>query len=68
MAPDRRSRAWSVVRVASGNFLEMYDFMIGQAFFPGGTPFASLMLALMSFGAGQSRRNMICKPCACGTA
>ena len=49
-----------MVRVSSGNFLEMYDFMvfgyyalaIGDAFFPGGTPFASLMLSLMSFGAG----------------
>lgn len=49
-----------MVRVSSGNFLEMYDFMvfgyyalaIGEAFFPGGTPFASLMLSLMTFGAG----------------
>jgi MFS family permease len=45
--------------VASGNFLEMYDFMvfgyfagaIGDAFFPGRDAFASLMLALMTFGA-----------------
>jgi len=50
----------SIVRVASGNFLEMYDFMvfgyyaaaIGQAFFPSGNPFLSLMLSLMTFGAG----------------
>jgi metabolite-proton symporter len=50
----------SIVRVASGNFLEMYDFMvfgyyaaaIGQAFFPSGNPFVSLMLSLMTFGAG----------------
>jgi MFS transporter, MHS family, citrate/tricarballylate:H+ symporter len=50
----------SVVRVASGNFLEMYDFMvfgyyataIGQAFFPSGNPFVSLMLSLTTFGAG----------------
>ena len=49
-----------VVRVASGNFLEMYDFMvfgyyagaIGKAFFPTADPFAGLMLALMTFGAG----------------
>jgi len=49
-----------VVRVAAGNFLEMYDFMvfgyyaaaIGRAFFPASDPFASLMLALMTFGAG----------------
>src|SRR5437868_6763375 len=38
----------------------MYDFMvfgyyasaIGNAFFPGGNPFVSLMLSLMTFGAG----------------
>jgi MFS family permease len=54
------SKLWSVVRVSSGNFLEMYDFMvfgyyataIGAAFFPSGNEFASLMLALMTFGAG----------------
>jgi MFS transporter, MHS family, citrate/tricarballylate:H+ symporter len=57
---ERKSKIWSVVRVASGNFLEMYDFMvfayyaaaIGSAFFPSGNPFASLMLSLMTFGAG----------------
>ena len=51
---------WSVIRVSSGNFLEMYDFMvfgyyasaIGNAFFPSGNPFVSLMLSLMTFGAG----------------
>jgi MFS family permease len=49
-----------VVRVSSGNFLEMYDFMvfgyyasaIGNAFFPSGNPFSSLMFSLMTFGAG----------------
>src|SRR5258708_15667460 len=57
---DRKSKIWSVIRVSSGNFLEMYDFMvfgyyaaaIGNAFFPGGNPFTSLMLSLMTFGAG----------------
>jgi MFS family permease len=57
---DRRSKIWSVIRVSSGNFLEMYDFMvfgyyaaaIGNAFFPSGNPFLSLMLSLMTFGAG----------------
>jgi len=57
---DRESKIWSVIRVSSGNFLEMYDFMvfgyyaaaIGNAFFPGGNPFTSLMLSLMTFGAG----------------
>ena len=54
------AKIWAVVRVASGNFLEMYDFMvfgyyasaIGRAFFPSKDPFASLMLSLMTFGAG----------------
>jgi MFS family permease len=57
---ERKSKIWSVIRVSSGNFLEMYDFMvfgyyaaaIGEAFFPSGNTFASLMLSLMTFGAG----------------
>src|SRR2546425_5367116 len=57
---DRKSKLWSVIRVFSRNFLEMYDFMvfgyyasaIGRAFFPSGNAFASLMLSLMTFGAG----------------
>jgi len=60
MPVDRKSKFWSVVRVSSGNFLEMYDFMvfgyfataIGKAFFPSGSSFVSLMLSLMTFGAG----------------
>src|SRR6516162_7114940 len=52
-SPDRREKIWAVVRVASGNFLEMYDFFvfgyyataIGKAFFPTGSEFAQLMLA-----------------------
>src|SRR6267154_4696167 len=59
-AAERKAKIWSVVRVSSGNFLEMYDFMvfgyyasaIGRAFFPNGSPFVSLMLSLMTFGAG----------------
>jgi len=27
-SPDRKSKIWSVIRVSSGNFLEMYDFMV----------------------------------------
>src|SRR6202521_5804263 len=57
---DRKSKVWAVVRVSSGNFLEMYDFMvfgyyaaaIGNAFFPSGSPYGSLMLSLMTLGAG----------------
>lgn len=49
-----------MVRVSSGNLLEMYDFTvfgyyatnIGRAFFPTRSEFAALMLALMTFGAG----------------
>jgi metabolite-proton symporter len=56
----RRTRIRAVIRVASGNFLEMYDFMvygyyataIAAAFFPGKNQFASLMAALATFGAG----------------
>jgi MFS family permease len=50
----------SILRVALGNALEMYDFQIfgyyataiGVTFFPSGSEFASLMLALATFGAG----------------
>lgn len=49
-----------VLRVASGNFLEMYDFMvfgyfaaaIGQAYFPAGDAFGTLLKSLATFGAG----------------
>jgi len=52
--------ARTIFNVTSGNFLEMYDFMvfgyyataIAKTFFPGDDPFASLMLTLMTFGAG----------------
>ncbi|MFL5614043.1 MAG: MFS transporter [Gemmatimonadaceae bacterium] len=54
----------AVVRVASGNFLEMYDFIvygyyatyIAKTFFPTGSDFASLMLSLMTFGVGYLMR------------
>ena len=50
----------TVFRVVSGNFLEMYDFMvygfyaaaIAHTFFPSDNEFASLMLSLATFGAG----------------
>ncbi|CAN7640634.1 MFS transporter [Bosea sp. LjRoot9] len=59
-ASDRQSKIGAVIRVSSGNFLEMYDFFvfgyyaaaIGKAFFPSGSEFAQLMAALMTFGAG----------------
>src|SRR5579884_1093878 len=54
----------SVVRVASGNFLEMYDLMvyayyasyIASDIFPSSNHFASLMLTLGTFGAGYLMR------------
>jgi MFS transporter, MHS family, citrate/tricarballylate:H+ symporter len=57
---QRKDQIMSVIRVSSGNFLEMYDFFvfgyyasaIGRAFFPSGSEFAQLMLAFMTFGAG----------------
>jgi MFS transporter, MHS family, citrate/tricarballylate:H+ symporter len=57
---ERKQQIWSVVRVSSGNFLEMYDFFvfgyyasaIGKTFFPTGSEFAQLMFAFMTFGAG----------------
>ena len=57
---DRKAKIWAVVRVSSGNFLEMYDFMvfgyyaaaIGKVFFPSGNLYLSLTLSFMTFGAG----------------
>jgi MHS family citrate/tricarballylate:H+ symporter-like MFS transporter len=50
----------TVLRVVSGNFMEMFDFFlfgfyanaIAAAFFPAGDELASLMLTFMTFGAG----------------
>jgi metabolite-proton symporter len=50
----------AIFRVVSGNFLEMFDFMvygfyataIAKAYFPSDSAFASLMLSLATFGAG----------------
>ena len=58
--PPSKSKVATVLRVTSGNFLEMYDFFlfgfyatyISRAFFPAGSEFASLMLTFMTFGAG----------------
>jgi metabolite-proton symporter len=60
----RKSKIGAVIRVASGNFLEMYDFMvyayyasyISREIFPSGSEFASLMLTLGTFGAGYLMR------------
>src|ERR1700691_692136 len=60
MLRDRHSKLRTVIRVTSGNFLEMYDFFvfayyataIGHAFFPGGSEFVSLMYSFLTFGVG----------------
>jgi len=59
-----RSSIGRVIRVSTGNFLEMYDFMvfgyyaaaIGRAFFPTQNEYASLMLSFMTFGTGYLMR------------
>lgn len=57
----RERAAWkSIALVASGNFLEMYDFMvfgfyaaiISKVFFASSDSYGALMLTLMTFGAG----------------
>ena len=61
LAPQRNdSKLATVIRVTSGNFLEMFDFFlfgiyatnISKTFFPGGNEYASLMLTFLTFGAG----------------
>src|SRR6266403_1308906 len=57
---QRREKIRTVFRVASGNFLEMYDFMIfgyfsaaiGRAYFPASSEFASLMFSMTTFAVG----------------
>ena len=54
------TQSGTVIRVVSGNFMEMFDFFlfgfyasaIAAAFFPAGDELASLMLTFMTFGAG----------------
>jgi MHS family citrate/tricarballylate:H+ symporter-like MFS transporter len=54
------SKVATVLRVTSGNFMEMFDFFlfgfyasaIAAAFFPSGDEVASLLLTFMTFGAG----------------
>src|ERR1700740_3037384 len=57
---NRGAKIKAVFRVATGNFLEMYDFMvfgyyaaaIGRTFFPKSSEFAVLMLSFATFGVG----------------
>ncbi len=61
---ERRTVIGRIIRVAGGNFLEMYDFIvygyyatyIADTFFPVGSQFASLMLSLTTFGVGYLMR------------
>src|SRR5712675_147468 len=61
---QRREKIRTVFRVASGNFLEMYDFMIfgyfsaaiGRAYFPASSEFASLMFLMTTFAVGFMMR------------
>jgi metabolite-proton symporter len=54
------SQSGRIFKVVSGNFLEMYDFMvygfyataIAHAIFPNNSPYISLMLSLGTFGVG----------------
>lgn len=57
---SHESKARTIFRVVTGNFLEMYDFIlygyyasaIARTFFPAHDEFTSLMLSLSVFGAG----------------
>src|ERR1035437_10981786 len=63
-ARGNNSKFRSIIRVSSGNFLEMYDFMvyayyasyIAREIFPSNSEFASLMMTLGTFGAGYLMR------------
>jgi len=58
--PARHSKLGAVLRVTSGNFLEMFDFFlfgfyasyISKTFFPVSNEYASLMLTFGTFGVG----------------
>jgi len=64
MGGARFDKLKTVLRVTSGNFLEMYDFFlfgiyarpIARAFFPNDDPYASLMATFLSFAAGFAMR------------
>src|SRR6266436_5491348 len=61
---ERRAKIRAVIRVSSCNFIEAYDFIvygyyanyIAHTFFPANSEFASLMLSLVTFGAGYLMR------------
>jgi len=59
-AAPAASKLATVIRVTSGNFIEMYDFFlfgfyahqIARAFFPATSEYAALMMTFATFGAG----------------
>ncbi|GAB2563335.1 MFS transporter [Dyella jejuensis] len=59
-ANTRHHNILAIFRVVSGNFLEMYDFMvygyyapaIARTYFPSHSAYASLLLTLLAFAAG----------------
>ena len=61
---ERKAKMGAVIRAASGNFLELYDFLvyiyfasyIAKAFFPAQSEFMSLMLALGTYGVASIAR------------
>jgi len=65
LSPEqRREKMKAVIRAGSGNFLELYDFLvyvyfatyIARAFFPTQSEFMSLMLALGTYGVASIAR------------
>src|SRR5262252_8456596 len=65
LSPEqRREKMKAVIRAGSGNFLELYDFLvyvyfatyIARAFFPTQSEFMSLMLALGTYGVTSLAR------------
>jgi MFS transporter, MHS family, citrate/tricarballylate:H+ symporter len=63
-AAERRRKMGDVIRAASGNFLELYDFLvyvyfanyIAKAFFPATNEYMSLMIALGTYGVASIAR------------
>jgi MFS family permease len=61
---ERRRKIGDVIRAASGNFLELYDFLvyvyfanyIAKAFFPATNEYMSLMIALGTYGVASIAR------------
>jgi MFS family permease len=61
---DRQASIGTVIRAASGNFLELYDYLvyvyfaayIAKAYFPSSSEFMSLMLALGTYGVASIAR------------